>query len=193
MAYNPKLHHRRSIRLKEWDYSRPGGYFVTICTNRREAMFGEVRGKKMRLNRYGRIVQQSWKDLPAHYHNTHLDEFIIMPNHVHGIIVVTENTAVGNAMNRRPLSEIIRALKSFSARRINALRGITGVPVWQRNYYEHIIRTEEELRRVREYIESNPLKWPLDGENRDNTAKKVSLLTPFQEEAHEVNERVFRW
>ena len=197
MAYNPNLHHRRSIRLREWDYSGPGGYFVTICSYRRESMFGEIRNGRMDLNSYGEIVQQSWVDLPKHYHNILLDEFVIMPNHVHGIIVIVDdivvdntNSAVGaslrlapteirhdtqpapterwNAMNHRPVSEIVRAFKSFSARRINGLRDAIGVGVWQRNYYERIIRNEKELRRVREYIAFNPSKWAFDEENPEN-------------------------
>jgi REP element-mobilizing transposase RayT len=153
MKFNQDIHHRRSIRLKGYDYTLPGAYFVTIDTWQREPLFGEVVGGDMQLNRLGRVVLQAWHDLPKHYPNVSLDAFCIMPNHIHGIIVLVDATTV------QGLPEIVRALKSFSARRINHLRGSPGTPVWQRNYYEHILTNDDELGKARFYIINNPLKW----------------------------------
>jgi REP element-mobilizing transposase RayT len=103
-----------------------------------------------------------------------LDTFVVMPNHVHGIIVLTEPAGAGlkpAPTKKPPLSEIIRAFKTFSSRRINALRDMPGISTWQRNYYEHVIRDEDVLSRVREYIATNPLRWELDRENPQRTGK----------------------
>jgi REP element-mobilizing transposase RayT len=160
MKFNPEIHHRHSIRLKGYDYSQAGAYFVTIVTHDREPILGEIVNREMRLNKNGRIVEYAWLDLPKHYRNVVLGAFIIMPNHLHCIIILTDHDG-----KRYPLSEIVRAFKSFSARRINALRNTQGVPVWQRNYYEHIIRNEQEHERIYNYILVNPLNWENDDEN----------------------------
>jgi putative transposase len=153
MKFNPDIHHRRSIRLKGYDYTLPGAYFVTIDAWQDEHLFGEVVDGDMQLNQFGRVVLHAWNDLPNHYPNVTLDAFCIMPNHIHGIIVLVD------ARTRHGLPEIVRALKSFSARRINHLRGTPGIPVWQRNFYEHILRNDDELAKARSYIINNPLKW----------------------------------
>ncbi len=162
MIFDPKIHHRRSIRLKGYDYSLPGAYFVTICTQNKICLFGNVNNEEMALNDFGRIVQMVWDELPVHYQFIKLDTFIIMPNHVHGIIGL-----VGAGLKPAPtgLPEIVRGFKTFSARYINKTRNTPGISLWQRNYYEHIIRNPEELNRIREYIVNNPLKWHLDREN----------------------------
>lgn len=172
-------HHRRSIRLKGYDYTRAGMYFVTICAWQKTCLFGEIVNDAMVLNAYGEIVESCWHELPEHYQNVELDEMVVMPNHVHGIIVITD---VGAGLKPAPtkgepapastnappkqhgLSEFVRALKTFSARKINVLRNNPGCPVWQRNYYERIIRNEKELDETRMYIMNNPLKWVLDDE-----------------------------
>jgi REP element-mobilizing transposase RayT len=169
-------HHRSSIRLRTYDYSQPGAYFVTICTHERQILFGNVIEEKMVMNRCGEIVLSCWGDIPDHYSTVTLDLFMVMPNHVHGIIVLTD---VGAGFKpaptkRRPVSEIVRAFKTFSARRINEYRNTAGIPVWQRNYYEHVIRSERELTQIREYISTNHLKWGLDRENPERTG--ISLL-----------------
>ena len=153
-------HQRRSIRLQGYDYSTPGAYFVTICTQKRECLFWDGHNKKIVLSQMGKIAKHAWLDLPHHYQNAQLDAFCIMPNHVHGVIVLTEN----GTDNRHDLPEMIRAFKSFSARRINDIRHIHGTPVWQRNYYEHIIRDQEEWGRIRDYILANPQNWAVDEE-----------------------------
>lgn len=233
--YNPAIHHRHSIRLKGYDYSRPGAYFVTICVQEKDRpLFGDVIDGKMQLSHMGKIVWKCWNQLPRHYPNIKLDEFVVMPNHVHGIIWIIgpdekeagagdngdhegageygnhegaglQNSYAKDAKPARttrdahdahdshdsrdaqeiqeidiihmgqgvnvngfkepkpiviyPLSEVIRGFKTFSARRINELRGVAGVPVWQRNYWERILWNEEALQRVREYIVNNPAKW----------------------------------
>jgi len=184
MKYDPARHHRRSIRLKGYDYIRPGAYFVTICTQDRMCLLGEIVDGEMRLNDAGEIVAWTWHDLPNHISNVQLDAFVVMPNHVHGIIIITDPVvavvvgagsvgagSVGAGSEPAPtprmygLPEIVRQFKTFSARRINDLRGTPGTPVWQRNYYEHIIRDEESLNRIREYILNNPSRWEMDQEN----------------------------
>ncbi|GIV83933.1 MAG: hypothetical protein KatS3mg052_0940 [Candidatus Roseilinea sp.] len=163
---------RRSIRLKGYDYSQAGAYFITICTKDRACLFGEVVNGEMRLNALGQIVHGVWNNLPNHYAGVEMDAFVVMPNHVHGIVVIVgagfkpaPTTTTAPTTTRHGLPEIVRQFKTFSARRINEMRGTPGVSVWQRNYYEHIIRNEESLHRIREYIANNPLKWELDREN----------------------------
>ena len=155
--FDPKIHHRRSIRLPGYDYSHAGAYYVTIVSHGRECLFGQVAGGEMKLSQFGKIVQYTWLDLPKHYPHVELDAFCIMPNHVHAMIILNDDG--GHA-----LSEIVRALKTFSARRINALRNTVGVPVWQRNYYEHIIRDNQEYLAKCGYIQNNPLNWDQDAE-----------------------------
>ena len=170
--FNPDIHRRRTIRLKGYDYTRPGAYFVTVCSYHRECLFGRIMNGVMELNDAGRTVQSVWDELPVHYGNAQLDQFIIMPNHVHGIIVLT-NDIVGAGLKPAPtrrhgLPEIVRAFKTFSSRRIGASRRLAGVPAWQRNYYEHIVRNENELFQIRRYIESNPAHWEDDENNPGN-------------------------
>ncbi len=187
MGYDGDRRRRRSIRLAGYDYTQAGAYFVTICTEGRECLLGEIVDGEMRPGDAGAIALAAWNDLPRHYARVRLDTFVIMPNHVHGIIVLTDDVAadvgtgivgadaaglgVGAGLKPAPtqrrhgLPEVVRAFKTFSARRINELRGTPGVPVWQRNYYEHIIRNAASLERIRTYIETNPERWSLDREN----------------------------
>lgn len=188
---------RRSIRLPEYDYTSPGAYFVTICTHRKECILADLG--------VARIVQKVWcwatKASPEHAGV----DYVVMPNHVHGIVWIREAGAVGAqhpvyslpptlsplgspdvrpsvdagaaplrpggapplAVEKGSLAAIVRTFKSVATRRINAVRGTRGALVWQRNYYEHIVRSEPELGRIREYISNNPLKWILDRENPD--------------------------
>ncbi len=254
---NQKSGHRRSIRLKGYDYSQPGAYFFTSCALRRMCLFGDLRDNQMQLSRFGVIVQECWRQLPYHYQGVSLDAFIVMPNHVHGIILLGDSSRSGAGESRaglrpaptaapdecssrretdaglsvadvpvmltstvgaglgpaptsqhvensstvrtdcvhavtagstisvetvgaglRPalpstanngprLFEIIRAFKSFSSRAINEIRRTPGLPVWQRNYFERIIRDEDGLRQARGYILNNPQRWSVDHENPD--------------------------
>jgi REP-associated tyrosine transposase len=221
--YNPDVHHRQSIRLRNFDYSSCGAYFLTLCAQGRECLFGDVERGEVMLSPAGEAVRSAWEELPVHYPRAHLDAFVIMPNHVHGIILLQgpDGTDVGAGLRPAhdlsgmepqqqggskkgrsekgrsekgrsekgrsekgrsekgrsetcpygdggvPLSEIVRALKSFSARRINHIRDNPGCPVWQRNYYERIIRDEMELAGIRGYIRDNPAQWAEDQENPD--------------------------
>ena len=171
MAYNLDIHRRSSIRLKEYDYSLEGDYFITICTHRHECILGYIQDSAMQLNPFGRIAQACWEELPSHYPNVVLDEFCIMPNHVHGIIILTDQNPDVGARHASPLQNmpvlgtVIGSFKSASARLINHLRGTLGSPVWQRNYYEHIIRSEKSLEAIQEYINANPAQWAYDQDN----------------------------
>lgn len=178
------MKNRQSIRLRNYDYAANGAYFVTICTHNRECSLGEIVNGEMVVNELGRLVSTTWMDLPNHNDNIQLDEFVIMPNHIHGIIIIV-GAGSKPAQNRQiifraglepapttnaniKLSEIVRQLKTFSARRINQLRNTPRVPVWQRNYYEHIIRNKKSLNQIRDYIQNNPLQWQWDENNPDN-------------------------
>jgi REP element-mobilizing transposase RayT len=182
MTYNPAIHHRRSIRLKGYDYSQAGAYFITVVVQGRENLFGEIVNGEMRLNAAGEIVLQTWNDLPRRFPSIELDASVIMPNHGHGIIVIGHDTvgatlaspdassndqgaASSAPTNDAPtLAAIMRAFKSISAISVNRQLAREGQPLWQRNYYEHIIRDEKDLNRIREYIINNPLKWESDTE-----------------------------
>ncbi|MCQ4574443.1 MAG: hypothetical protein NOU37_04285 [Candidatus Brocadiales bacterium] len=175
-----RKHHRRSIRLKGYDYSRKGAYFVTICTQKKTCLFGDIEDRNMVLNAIGQIVENCWEEIPKHFDNVKLDVFVIMPNHLHGIIVLPNDQQLherrGTACRAptiesygkpvvRSLPTIIRSLKSSVTKYVNQLRRTPGSHVWQRNYYEHVIRNEDDLNEIREYVMNNPLKWELDEEN----------------------------
>jgi REP element-mobilizing transposase RayT len=177
----PAIGRRRLTRLQEHNYAAPGAYFVTVCTLHKEPILGEIACDSVVLSPAGAIVDEAWHDLSEHYPHLRLDAFVIMPNHIHGILFLSgpplpDSVGAGlrpapthpddtTASRRHGLSEIIRAFKSFSARRINALRGTPGLPVWQRGFYDHVIRNDEDLARIRQYIITNPLRWSLDEEN----------------------------
>jgi REP-associated tyrosine transposase len=169
--YNPNEHHRKSIRLRDYDYTQAGAYFVTVCTHNAVCIFGAVVDGKMVLSDEGRVVEGSWNDLPHHYPHVQLDAFVIMPNHVHGIIMLMHHVGAGlkpapTELRRHGLPEIVRAFKTFSSRCINQLRRTIGTPVWQRNYYEHVIRNEDDLCEIRRYIDNNPARWVEDEYNQ---------------------------
>ncbi|MBI5876675.1 MAG: transposase [Chloroflexi bacterium] len=182
------MHHRRSIRLRGYDYTQPGAYFMTIVTRGREHLFGAIVDGEMRLNEAGQLVADCWSRIPRHFPFAAVDSFIVMPNHLHGIIIIngdgrgeasTERswTISGASVDASPLqprphgtapgslAAIVQNVKSVSTRRINATRQADGSPIWQRNYYEHIIRSNTSLNRIREYIVDNPARWDTDSEN----------------------------
>jgi REP element-mobilizing transposase RayT len=205
---------RCSIRLRDYDYTQDGVYFVTVCAHNHECMFGEIVGGEMKLNGRGEIVQDCWKAIPQHFEGVELDEYIVTPNHAHGIIVINrweqmsnaaknvrigENTETndiekGNVGARhalplhkkyvpsnedvpmpvpgkpiaRSLGIIVGSFKSAATKHINQERGTSGTTVWQRNYYEHIIRNAESLNSTRLYIQTNPAQWDADSENPVN-------------------------
>lgn len=145
-----------SPRLKDYDYNLPGMYFVTINTHRNIPVFGQITQEEMRLNPAGKIVQNSWQNLPSIYPSLQLDAFIIMPNHLHGILFLTDESP-----NTKSVSQIIRGFKTWTARKINEMRDEKGSSVWQRSFYDHVIRDEQALDNIREYIVNNPLKWEI--------------------------------
>jgi REP element-mobilizing transposase RayT len=182
-----------STRLKDYDYSRDGAYFITICTKNREHFFGEINNLKINTTQ-AEIAEECWFDLPYHYPNCRLDEFAVMPNHVHGIIIIdnsvynptddgceinggddTMSVETGfkpvstmNGTKRHSLSEMIRAFKTFTARRINEIQNSKGQSFWQTRFYDRIIRNENELNRTRKYIIDNPRRWEKDRNNKKN-------------------------
>jgi len=174
------LSERRSLRLKDYDYSSEGSYFVTICAQDKNKIFGNILNSEMTLNDNGNIALKCWNDLPNHYKNIKLDEFIIMPNHFHGIIIIDNDHNVG-AIHESPLRnfnidkktyskqrrnmlipKMIGRFKMTSSKQINLLRNTPTSSVWQRSFYDRIIRNEKELNETREYIINNPIKWELD-------------------------------
>lgn len=195
MTYNPDLHHRRSIRLREYDYSSVGAYFVTLCVQGRECLFGSVTDGGMQMNEAGRMVEGAWRALAERFPNVMVDEFVVMPNHLHGVIVVTDDgltDAVGaihelpntccldRAIHELPLHQkrrtmlipkVIGFFKMNTAKHINLMRNTPGIPLWQRNYHERVIRGEREMNTIREYIRQNPLKWEHDEENPAATTR----------------------
>jgi len=196
MTFDSNVHNRKSIRLQGYDYSRAGAYFVSICTHNRERLFGEIIDDKINLNEIGKMVLWHWIRIPNHFPNVKLDEKIILPNHVHGVIWLNDNKDVGyvgakhskqptslNNQNRsenasplqsqqipigtkpQSLSAIIQNFKSITSRKFHRIRKHNNTKLWQRNYFERIIRDEDELNRIREYIIYNPLKWEKDKED----------------------------
>lgn len=170
MIENNKLPNRKRTRLKEYDYSKPAYYYVTICTQDKKKMFGDIINASMKMNYLGRIVASCWSDLPNHYKNCELDFFVIMPNHVHGIIIINgENKSkIKYSVKNHGLSEIVRGFKSFSARKINEVLINHDQFHWQKSFYDRIIRNEKELFQIRRYIEQNPLKWEIENDLSDN-------------------------
>jgi putative transposase len=160
MIFDPTVHHRKSIRLKGFDYSSPGYYFLTICTEFKIKLFGKVIHKTMNLNDLGRIVNSHWIDIPKRFPQVKLDYYMIMPNHMHSILIIEEPEIT--SIKRSTLGQIVRYFKSTSAIAINQLLGNENKRLWQRNYYEHIIRNDEELANIRFYIEHNPEQWDKD-------------------------------
>ena len=193
MVQKPKFdsqkHHRRSIRLQEYDYSQAGAYYVTIVTYHRDCLFGEIINEEMILNVFGKIADECWRAIPDHFPNVELGAYVIMPNHVHGIIVITNGETIIGATPRRgtiyraptenieqfgkPVKEslptIIRTYKAAVTRIIGREHNATSI--WQRNYYEHIIRDEKDLQNKTDYINANLSLWDDDENNPQNISR----------------------
>lgn len=184
MAYDPEKHHRRSIRLKGYDYSQAGAYFVTLCLQYREPLFGRIVCGAMQLNPAGHMIEKWWAELPHKFVSIDVDEYVVMPDHFHGIIVITEvghpQTVIGHPHRDAPtgdaptgdpptkkaptLGDIVDWFKTMTTNEY--IRGVKGSgwqrfagKLWQRNYYERIVRTEYALGRIRKYIRDNPARW----------------------------------
>ncbi|ELS01947.1 transposase [Xenococcus sp. PCC 7305] len=204
MKYNPQHHHRRSIRLPKYDYSRSGLYFVTICTYQKLNWFGEVCDDKICLNQIGKIVAREWLRSSEIRQEIELDEWVVMPNHFHGIVVINQNHDDGNIRKltdpktnnsgahsgahsgtyldthlgaslaplrmRKPrsLSSFVAGFKSAVTKQVRQICQEPNLRLWQRNYYESVIRDRQQLDNVRRYIINNPLCWHEDPENQNH-------------------------
>jgi putative transposase len=187
MRYNSGLHHRSSIRLPGYNYAQAGEYFVTVTTHDRECVLGAIENEEVELSDIGKIVKEEWLRTPIVRPNVELDEFVIMPNHIHGILVIRDErkgaevpvganchsplrenrSSRGKTPFRSPsktVGAIVRGFKSAATKRANELRDTPGKSLWQRDYFEHIVRDEKDLERIREYICLNPTRWPIDEE-----------------------------
>lgn len=149
---------RKNIRLKEYDYGRNGAYFITICTKDKKKIFGEIVGAtsgrpvKMVLSKYGQIVDNVILDIPNYYENIFVDKYVIMPNHIHLIIFIKNQ---GRAMHAPTISKVIQQMKGIVTKQVGYL-------IWQKLYYDHVIRNEHDYQQIWQYIDNNPLKWELD-------------------------------
>jgi REP element-mobilizing transposase RayT len=173
---------RRSVRLPAYDYGSMGAYFVTMCTHNRSCLFRTTHDGTMRLSEWGHAVEDCWKSIPAHHRHVMLDAFVVMPNHIHGVLLLGDSPAPGAARRaptpnafgppmRGALSTVLRSFKSASTNDINRIRGTPGAPLWQRSYYEHVIRDEADLFTVRQYIQDNPARWDMDEENPSRSGR----------------------
>ncbi len=192
MKFNPEINRRRSMRLHKRDYSAVGKYFLTICTRNRELIFGTIENKSMRLSPIGNIAERYWKNIPHHFPNIKLDEYCIMPNHIHGILIIGEKHDIETPSNvgvqyeipgnqieplhsvesqfhsfqhivAKSIGSIIRTYKTAVTKRCKE-NGLDQF-IWQRNFYDHVIRNDGELKRIQEYIRNNPAHWDVDEEN----------------------------
>jgi REP element-mobilizing transposase RayT len=163
--------------LKGYDYAQVGAYFITIVTEHRTCLFGNIIDNKMYLNSAGQVVQSVWTQIPEHFSGIDVDTFVVMPNHVHGIILITnkvrDSVGAQHAAPSEPnvqagsIGAIIRSFKSAVTKQYNKESVRRALRIWQRNYYEHIIRDENALIRIRDYIATNPTRWSSDPENSD--------------------------
>ncbi len=187
-----KTNHRRSLRLPHYDYAQPGGYFITICTHDRVCLFGNNVNGAMVLNDAGIMVEKYWNEIPQHFTHVTLDEYVVMPNHFHGIIFIVgagssrpdspgssrdrcEDYGKEGRENRTPaVGNIVAYFKYQSTKHINVMRNGEFQKFWQRNYYERVIRNEKELFETRQYIINNPMNWELDENYR-----RGGVLPPF--------------
>lgn len=213
VTHDSGIHHRRSIRLQRYDYTQAGAYFITICTQNRECLFGDImtvgatpRGCPVAvLNDAGRMIQAIWDEIPMHYTGTAIDEFVVMPNHIHGIVVIVGATPCGcpnasahgngeipdgptpknrqkggqaqgpaptDRMGPLSLGDAVHRFKTMTTKRYaDGVKQSGWQPfegrLWQRNYWEHVVRDEMELNRIREYIRNNPGRWDEDRLNVD--------------------------
>lgn len=156
---------RRSPRLVEHDYSQPGLYFVTICTYDREPVLGNLAIGENRLSSAGEVVQAAWEQLPDHFPGLELDAFVIMPNHIHGIVMLGGDSDVPTGGDSPSLPRVMRAFKSTSGIAGNTALGRRDRPFWQRSYHDRIVRNDRELALIRTYIADNPTCWDMDIDN----------------------------
>ena len=185
------MHQRKSIRLIEYDYSQPGEYFVTICTYNHECILGEIINGEMCLNEIWKIVNEEWLQTAIIRPDIQLDSYVIMPNHIHGIIVIKDESPilpVGTHncafLQRKPrsLGSIIAGFKSAATKRIHEIRDTPSLPIWQGRYFDHVIRCDKELNNIRDYIHSVRMIRSI-----------ASNLQLFNHISHGVNNNVLQW
>jgi putative transposase len=197
MPYDPRKHDRHSIRLRGFDYTAPAAYFVTICTYNRDLIFGAINDGALTFSRRGLIAQQCWRDIPNHRPYVTLDQFIVMPNHLHGVFCIepfAERATQVLPLQRavaHSVGAIVGSYKAAVSRTINKLRPGAGNNLWQRNFFEHIIRDENSLFAIRQYIETNPQRWEDDKENpegsgRDDVEAWIQQITNPEKRATQV-------
>lgn len=178
---------RRSMRLVGHDYRQPGAYFVTICSFKRMCLFGDIDRERFLPNEFGNVVIACWEAIPKHHPDVDLDAYVLMPNHLHGIVSIEapEPTEQPGPRTKTDASEkdfpkgatpgalgaIVGSFKAAVTREIGKQMGMAGTTVWQRGYYDHIIRGERALDRIRNYIQANPSRWPQDEENPTNIGR----------------------
>jgi REP element-mobilizing transposase RayT len=204
MKFDPEKHHRRSIRLPDYNYAQSGAYFVTICTHQKQCWFGDIKQGKMQINQIGQIVMQEWLKSSEIRQEIELDEWVLMPNHLHGIVWIknqAEDQKKGlhseglhsEGLHRKPLriekiclksrslGSFINGFKCSVTRCINRIRNNSDIPFWQRNYYESVIRDEQDLSNIRQYIYDNPQNWEHYAENPHNNCEWQTMLidVPF--------------
>jgi len=176
-CFMSNIYNRKSLRLPHWDYTSEGLYYVTMVTKHRECLFGYVKNGEMIENDFGTVVRECWDEIPNHFDCASTDAFIVMPNHMHGIIVIhdvgarhavplrtriIQRTRSFGPLQTGSLHTVVGSFKSAVTKQINELRNTPGQSVWQRNYYEHVIRDEVDLHRIRTYIKNNPSNWQND-------------------------------
>ena len=192
--------HRHSVRLKKYDYSDAGWYFVTICTKDMECLFGDTINDQIILNEFGNIIQQYWLIIQKHFNIVELDDYVIMPNHIHGIIVIRNQKPFVGAGFPRPLStlgQIIGYFKYQSTKQINILVKGSGNPtptkqhiikqIFQRSFYDHVIRTEQDLFRIRQYIRDNPKNWDEDENNLKSKGGETTWILNNSQHSQNLN------
>jgi putative transposase len=181
MSYNPEHHHRQSVRKPGHDYRSPGLYFITICTKGRKDYFGKIEHGKMKLSPAGYIIRRAWRTTPRIRPYVALDAFTIMPNHIHGIIIIRHKNNGTNPVGidgnqslqshtygpqSKNLFAIVRGFKSTTSKQINTLWGIERGTIWQSRFHDHVIRNTDGLDRIRWYIRNNPRMWKQDRNNK---------------------------
>jgi REP-associated tyrosine transposase len=178
MSYDPLLHHRRSVRLSDWDYAGPGTYYVTICASERREIFGTISDGKVDLTDLGKVVRDEWLAIPDFRPQVRLDAFVVMPNHFHALLEILErgggdqsgpgdqHSQIGRRQRQREtLGLIVRRFKGAVVRRAAANGHGRDAAIWQRGFYESVVRHENDLGRIRQYIEDNPITWAKDEDN----------------------------
>ena len=160
MVYNSAIHDRRFPRLKDYDYSQQGTYFITICIRDRKKMFGEIIEDAMHLSAIGEAAQYLWKDIPNRFTGVELDLYVFMPNHFHGLVTFIDSPSPHNTESARSLSQVVRTFKALTSRYVHGA-GVTDFQ-WQQKHWDSVIRNQRHLDTIRQYIVNNPAKWTLD-------------------------------